>query len=245
MPGILILGATSSIGRALGAELARRGHALLLAGRSEAELERLSSDLRVRHEAEVGHLQLDARNFASHPAFIEKALNRLGALQGVIWLIGELGTQPGDSRDPEAARQLIETNFCAAVSLLAPLANYLEEQGSGFIAGYSSVAGDRGRQSNYAYGAAKGGLALYLQGLRNRLEPRGVRVYTLKPGFVDTAMTYGLKGLFLVASPQQIAASTVRLLRRPSGVYYLPWFWRWIMLIIRLIPETIFKRLRL
>ncbi len=115
----------------------------------------------------------------------------------------------------------------------------------GFIIGISSVAGDRGRQSNYVYGAAKGALSLYLQGLRNRLYPSGVRVITVKPGFVDTAMTYGLPGMFLVASPQYVGERIVRALERSADVVYLPWFWRYIMLIIKLIPEPIFKRLKL
>lgn len=115
----------------------------------------------------------------------------------------------------------------------------------GFIIGISSVAGDRGRQSNYVYGAAKGALSLYLQGLRNRLYPRGIRVITIKPGFVDTAMTYGLSGLFLVASPQNIGERIVRSLDKSADVVYLPWFWRYIMMIIKHIPEPIFKRMKL
>ncbi|MGA9666286.1 MAG: SDR family NAD(P)-dependent oxidoreductase [Gallionella sp.] len=115
----------------------------------------------------------------------------------------------------------------------------------GFIIGISSVAGDRGRQSNYVYGAAKGALSLYLQGLRNRLYPSGVRVITVKPGFVDTAMTYGLPGMFLVASPQYIGERIVRALESSADVVYLPWFWRYIMLVIKIVPEPIFKRLKL
>jgi len=115
----------------------------------------------------------------------------------------------------------------------------------GFIIGISSVAGDRGRQSNYVYGAAKGALSLYLQGLRNRLHPSGVRVITIKPGFVDTAMTYGLPGMFLVASPQAVGESIASSPGKSADVVYLPWFWRYIMLIIKHIPEPIFKRLKL
>ncbi len=245
MEKVLILGATSAIGRALADRLAARGDRLLLAGRSEEELRRLAADLRIRHSARVEPLTLDALDFSSHESFVRRAVERLEGLDGVVWLIGQLGTQPADSHDPDAARRLIESNFTAAVSLLAPLANHLAEQGSGFIVGFSSVAGDRGRQSNYAYGAAKGGLSLYLQGLRNRLDAKGVRVYTVKPGFVDTAMTYGMKGLFLVASPRRVAETTLRLLKRSAGVHYVPWFWRPIMWIIRLIPEPVFKRLPL
>lgn len=245
MKKILILGATSAIGRALATEFACDGCRLLLTGRSSQELERLTADLRIRTGAEVDATCLDALDFESHPAFIESLGATLEGLDGVVWLIGELGRQPQESHDGATARRLINTNFTAAVSLLAPLANFLEDQGRGFIVGFSSVAGDRGRRSNYGYAAAKAGLSTYLQGLRNRLEGRHVRVYTVKPGFVDTAMTYGLPGLFLVASPEKVARSVRRMLTRPSGVYYVPWFWRWIMLVIRAIPETLFKRLKL
>ncbi len=142
-------------------------------------------------------------------------------------------------------KRIIDSNFTGAASILSHCANHFESMKSGFIIGISSVAGDRGRQSNYVYGAAKGALSLYLQGLRNRLYPGGVRVITIKPGFVDTAMTYGLPGLFLVASPQYMGNRIVAALGKSADVVYLPWFWRYIMLIIKLIPEPIFKRMKL
>jgi short-subunit dehydrogenase len=129
--------------------------------------------------------------------------------------------------------------------LLSHLADYFENRKHGFIAGISSVAGERGRQSNYVYGAAKGAFTILLQGLRNRLFPHGVRVLTVKPGFVDTGMTFGMRGLFLVASPEYVGERIARSVVRGRDVVYIPWFWRHIMLIIRLIPEFIFKRLKL
>ncbi len=245
MKKVLVLGATSAIARSIAAELACRGYSLLLAGRSEAELEHLASDLEIRHQVDVSVALIDAEDAASHGEFVTGVAQLLGEIDGVVYAIGLLGDQPLDSIDGPAARHLIEVNLSSAVSLLAPLSNLLAEQGKGFILGLSSVAGDRGKQSNYAYCAAKAGLSVYLDGLRNRLESRGVRVYTLKLGFVDTAMTYGMKGLPMLASPQQIGRQAVRLLDSPSGTYYLPWFWRWLMLLIRMIPERIFKRMRL
>jgi short-subunit dehydrogenase len=161
-----------------------------------------------------------------------------------VLAFGYLGDQQA-ARDFSAGAKVIASNFTGAVSILGYCANYLEQLHRGFIIGISSVAGDRGRQSNYVYGAAKGALSLYLQGLRNRLHPGGVRVITIKPGFVDTAMTYGLPGLFLVASPQNIGERIVAALGKSADVVYLPWFWRYIMLIIKHVPEAIFKRMKM
>lgn len=242
---ILVLGATSAIARSLSGILAAGGNTLFLAARDALELDRLAGDLETRHGAKVHSAPLEATDFESHEAFLRKAVDSMQGLDGAVYAIGLLGNQPQDSADASRVRNLIDVNLTSAVSLLAPVANLLEKQGSGFILGISSVAGERGRQSNYGYGAAKAGLSAYLDGLRQRLEGKGVRVYTLKPGFVDTSMTYGKPGLFLVASPEKVAGAAAAILEKPSGVYYLPFFWRWIMLVIRLIPEQIFKKLKL
>jgi NAD(P)-dependent dehydrogenase (short-subunit alcohol dehydrogenase family) len=162
----------------------------------------------------------------------------------VVLAFGYLGDQLA-ARDFSVGEKVIAANFTGAASILSHCANYFETLQRGFIIGISSVAGDRGRQSNYVYGAAKGALSLYLQGLRNRLFSSGVRVITIKPGFVDTAMTYGLPGLFLVASPQDIGERIASTPNKKPDVVYLPWFWRYIMLIIQHVPEPIFKRLKL
>jgi decaprenylphospho-beta-D-erythro-pentofuranosid-2-ulose 2-reductase len=140
---------------------------------------------------------------------------------------------------------VIARNLTGAINLLEPLAACLERQRTGFIIGISSVAGDRGRQSNYIYASAKGGFSIYLQGLRNRLFHAGVRVLTVKAGFVDTAMTYGMPNLFFVASPDYVGEQIVRALEKGRDVAYVPWFWRYIMLVLKLVPESIFKRLKL
>ncbi len=205
----------------------------------------MAADLEIRYGISVHCGRVDAVDFAAHEKFLENAIRTLGEIQGVVFAIGYLGEQPRESVDPETALKIINVNLTAAISLLAPIANVLEKQGQGFIMGLSSVAGDRARQSNYAYGAAKGGLSLYLDGLRNRLDRQGVKVMTLKLGFVDTAMTYGKRGMFLVASPEQVARRAWQILQKPSGIYYVPRFWRIILLVIRLIPESVFKRLKL
>lgn len=241
---VLILGATSAIARATAAAFAARGDALCLASRDLDELRRIAADLRVRYGVEVQCASFDAQATATHEAFFKSVLAGMPSLSGVVLAFGYLGDQQA-ARNFSVGEKVIASNFTGAASILSLCADHFESLQRGFIIGIASVAGDRGRQSNYVYGAAKGALSLYLQGLRNRLFPSGVRVITIKPGFVDTAMTYGLPGLFLVASPQDIGVRIVASLGKPADVVYLPWFWRYIMLIIRLIPEPVFKRLKL
>jgi decaprenylphospho-beta-D-erythro-pentofuranosid-2-ulose 2-reductase len=241
---VLILGATSAIARATAAAFAARGAALYLASRDLDELQRIAADLRVRFGVEVHYGFFDAEATESHEAFMQSVIETMHGISGVVLAFGYLGDQQA-ARDFKVGEKIIACNFIGAASILSHCANYFEPMKCGFIIGISSVAGDRGRQSNYVYGAAKGALSLYLQGLRNRLYVSGVRVITVKPGFVDTAMTYGLPGLFLVASPQAIGERIVAALGKSADVVYLPWFWRYIMLIIKHIPESIFKRMKL
>ncbi len=241
---VLILGATSAIARATAAAFAARGATLYLASRDAEELRRIAADIHLRYDTPVQYGLFDAEATASHKEFFKGVLVALPNLSGVVLAFGYLGDQQA-ARDFSAGSKIIAANFTGAASILSQCADHFESQQRGFIIGISSVAGDRGRQSNYVYGAAKGALSLYLQGLRNRLYACGVRVITIKPGFVDTAMTYGLPGLFLVATPQSIGESIVRSLEKSADVVYLPWFWRYIMLIIKHIPEPIFKRMKL
>jgi short-subunit dehydrogenase len=143
------------------------------------------------------------------------------------------------------ARRMIDTNYTSAVSILNLVANYFEQRREGFVCALSSVAGDRGRQSNYIYGSTKAALDAYLEGLRVRLAKARVPVLTVKPGFVDTRMTWGLKGMFLVASPKRVAHDVCRAIRKRKNVIYTPWFWGGIMLIIRNIPRFLFKRMKM
>jgi len=241
---ILILGATSAIARATAAAFAARGAALYLASRNLDELRRIAADLRLRHGVAVHYGLFDAEVTETHEAFLQAVIKEMQGISGVVLAFGYLGDQQA-ARNFDVGAKIIASNFTGAASILSHCANYFEPLKRGFIIGISSVAGDRGRQSNYVYGAAKGALSLYLQGLRNRLFASGVRVITIKPGFVDTAMTFGLPGLFLVASPQSIGERIVRTLDKSADVVYLPWFWRYIMLIIQHIPEPVFKRLKL
>ncbi|MGH9364494.1 MAG: SDR family oxidoreductase [Thermoanaerobaculia bacterium] len=243
---VLVLGATSGIGRAVADELARSGSDLLLAGRDREELDALAADLRLRRGVRTESLPFDALALETHPAFVDECRRASrDSLAGAVVCLGTLGDQSAAQKDPLEMKRILDTNLTGAASILGLLANHFEASKGGFLCALSSVAGERGRQSNYVYGAAKAGLSVFLQGLRNRLFRSGVRVITIKAGFVDTRMTYGRPGMFLVASPERAGRAIVRAIRKGRDVVYVPGFWRAAMLLIRAIPERVFKRLRL
>ena len=245
MSTVLILGATSGIASALAREFAAHKFDLILGGRDRDELSALASDLSLRNSVRASILLFDALDTQDHAASLHSFFAEAGnTLEGAVVCIGYLGDQAKGQSDWEEARQILGTNFTGCVSALNILANHFEARRAGFICAISSVAGDRGRQSNYLYGAAKAGLSVYLQGLRNRLFPAGVKVITVKPGFVDTRMTYGRPGMFLVASPENVAKGIFKAIVKGKSEVYLPWFWRPIMLIVKSIPEAVFKRLK-
>jgi decaprenylphospho-beta-D-erythro-pentofuranosid-2-ulose 2-reductase len=242
--GVLLIGGTSGIGRALARELASRGAALHLAARNGAELGRVGEDLKVRYQVPVSWSLFEAADSASHPAFLAGAVRALRTLDMVVIAVGDVGDQAEAERDADQARRIIESNYTGVVSVLTPIANYLEGQGHGTIVVLASVAGDRGRRANYVYGSAKGGLDRFLQGLRVRLGSAHVRVLTVKPGLVDTRMTFGRAALPLLASPTRAAHAIVRGIEGKANVIYVPWFWWWVMLGVRAMPEPLFRRLR-
>ena len=245
MKQVLIIGGTSAIAQAIARELAASGAKLFLLGRSSAKLELVAADLKTRHgtTAICGTINFD--DFSAHAPAIAQAAVALGGLDAAFLCHGSLGDQPACEKDFALTEAEFRTNLLGAMSFLTHLANHFEKQKSGSIIAISSVAGDRGRQSNYIYGASKAGLTAFLQGLRNRLYPHGVKVLTVKPGFVDTPMTAHLKKGLLMVPPEKVARDIVRAAEKGRCVIYTPWFWRWIMLIIRLIPETIFRKLKL
>jgi decaprenylphospho-beta-D-erythro-pentofuranosid-2-ulose 2-reductase len=245
-PWVLIVGASSGIGRAVAKRWASAGSDVLLAGRDVEDLDRSAADLRLRYGRRAEVVSFDALDFASHEAFWRDCLDRAGGdLAGVVMLHGWMPPQADAQSDFALARKAIDTNYTSAVSLLTLAANDFEKKKRGFLCVFSSVAGDRGRQSNYAYGSAKAALSAFLQGLRNRLFKSGVTVLTVKPGFVDTAMTWGLPGLFLVATPEKVADDAFKAVGKGRAEIYTPFFWRYIMLIIKSVPEFVFKRMKL
>ncbi|HDP34094.1 MAG TPA: SDR family oxidoreductase [Candidatus Hydrogenedentes bacterium] len=242
---VVILGALSGVARYIADEFARRGFSLILAERDMAELELIAADMRVRHSIACYCLEFDALRYDDHAQFVRQCAETLGETPGgVVLCFGFMADQTQAQRDFSTARRTLEVNFIGAVSILEHFAAAFEERGNGFIAGLSSVAGDRGRKANYIYGAAKGGLSIYLQGLRNRLYASGVQVTTVKPGFMDTPMTYGMElPKPLVAAPDIAGRAIVRAILKGKNVIYVLFFWRYIMWIIKSIPEWQFKKM--
>jgi len=229
MTRVLVLGATSAIAQQLARAYAERGAALFLVARNEQRLSAVADDLRVRG------------------AQVQTAVADLGAapLEIVFLAYGVLGDARETERSAEAAEAVLRSNLLRPISLLTRAATLLEAQRGGCIVALASVAGDRGRASNAVYGASKAGLAAFLSGLRNRLARSGVRVITVKPGLVDTPMTGHLSKNRLYTSPERVARDVIRAVDGRSDVVYTPWWWRWVMLVLRLIPEPVFKRLSL
>ncbi len=243
---VAIFGATSAMAQETARLLAGRGAELFLVGRNPERLRAVADDARARGAARVELAQADLDDPARHGELLARAAEALGGrIDAVLVAQGVLADSDACEADPAVAERMLVSNFVGPALLCQAAALRLAAQGSGALVAISSVAGDRGRQSNYAYGAAKGGLSTFLAGLRNRMFRRGVRVVTVKPGFVDSPMTAHLPKGALFVPPSAVAAAIVRAVERRRDVVYVPGFWRAIMLVIRLVPEAIFKRLRL
>ena len=241
MKNILILGATSDMAQAIAKKYAAEGWGLTLAALEPELLESIAGDLRVRSKMDIQTLKFDALDFSNHKNFYESLETQPDA---VICVFGYMGDPELARTDLNEIRKTIDINFTGAASILAVVAGDFEKRGHGSIAGISSVAGDRGRQSNYIYGSAKAGFTAYLAGLRNRLAKSGVHVMTVKPGFVRTKMTEHLElPPALTADPEQVACAVFKGMEKKKNTIYILWMWRWIMLIIRHIPEFIFKKM--
>ena len=245
MRKILICGATSAIARETARLFARDGDCLYLVGRDINKLQGVARDLKVRGANKTDCFAVDLNDFDRHETIIRNAMESLDGLDTVLVAHGTLSDQEDCEKEYRLAEQEIRTNFLSVVSLLTPIANIFEKQGYGSIAVISSVAGERGRQSNYVYGTAKGAVSLFLQGLRNRLHSKGVHVLTVKPGFVDTPMTAHLRKNALFAHPEDVAIGIYRGIHKRRDTVYLPGYWRFIITIINHIPERYFKRLNL
>jgi len=246
MKKILVIGAGSAIAEATARVFAQRGDALFLVGRKADVLESMCADLRVRGAKGAGLHVMDANDLNDHETMLNVAESALGGLDTVLLAHGTLSDQKACEASVDRTLQELSTNGVSVVALLTRIAARFEQRRAGTIVVISSVAGDRGRQSNYVYGSAKALVTAFTSGLRQRLYPLGVTVITIKPGFVDTPMTAAFPKGALWAKPQQIANGIVSAVDRGSAtVLYLPKFWRLIMLIIRSIPETVFRRLKL
>ena len=242
---IVIIGASSAIAHETAKLFARDGAELFLVGRSETKLTTIAEDLRVRGAGKVETSLLDLSDLERHQELFEQALTTLGSIDMLLIAHGTLGDQRKCELSVAETLKELNNNATSVISLLTIAANYFEQQRRGCIAVISSVAGDRGRKSNYVYGTAKAAVSTFLQGLRNRLSSAGVAVVTIKPGYVATPMTAHMKKGLLTASPQVVGLGIYDAMKKGKDIVYLPWFWRSIMFIIKSIPEKTFKRLSL
>ncbi|MEO8531092.1 MAG: SDR family NAD(P)-dependent oxidoreductase, partial [Deltaproteobacteria bacterium] len=236
--------ATSSMARALTRELAGQGASLLLCGRNANELKALTKDAELRGAPQSEALAFDARDATTFAAIVTRAAKSEGTINVAVFC-GSMPPQAAVEADPSKLPGVIQDSYTGPAEILLMLAPLMEERGQGTIIGVGSVAGDRGRLSNYVYGSAKAGFHTFLAGLRNRMARKGVHVMTVKPGFVDTGMTWGVPGMFLVAQPEQVAEALLKGARKKKNVLYVPFFWWGIMTIIKSVPEFIFKKLKI
>ncbi|MFZ0663512.1 MAG: SDR family oxidoreductase [Acidobacteriaceae bacterium] len=242
---VLALGATSAIAEATLRLLAERGARFYLVGRNQHKLYAMAADLHTRGAVGVATHAMDLNDTAAHPAMLAAAAQSLGTIELALLAHGVLGEQAEAEASYVEAEAILRTNFLSAVSLITWLANYFETTKQGTLAVISSVAGDRARKSNYVYGASKGALSIFLDGVRNRIDRAGVQVLTIKPGFVATPMTAHVAQGPLFAKPAQVARGIVKAIEQRRDVVYLPAFWRGIMLVVRMVPRRIFKKLNM
>lgn len=238
---ILIVGATSDIAKELAREYAKNGYNLYLAALAHESLSNFAKDLHIRHDIDVISRHINVTEFYSHQNFYD-SLNPKPF--GVVLVSGYMTDQKECEVDLSKMLNTINVNYTGAVSILNIIANDFEKRKSGFIVGVSSVAGDRGRKANYIYGSSKAAFSAYLSGLRNRLYDSGVQVLTVKPGFVYTKMTQGLNlPSKLTVNPKDVAKGIFNAQQKGKDVLYTKWIWKYIMLIIKHIPECIFKKM--
>ncbi len=242
---VLVLGATSAIACATARLLARQGASFFLVARDKVKLEAVSADLVTRGARAVRGYVGDLDVTELHPQMLALAVESLGEIDLALLAHGVLGDQSSAEKSYSVTKAVLLTNFLSPVSLITGLVNYFEARGTGCLAVISSVAGDRGRKSNYVYGASKGALSIFLDGVRNRVDRAGVHVLTIKPGFVATPMTAHLPRGPLFAQPIQIGRGILKAVAKRQDVVYLPGFWAVIMFIVRRVPQRIFKSMNM
>ena len=242
---ILIIGANSAIAKQVARLYATSNNSLFVVSRDAQQLAILSRDLVLRGARNVGEYQMDAMDFSQHEAMLSAASDYLSSIDLALICYGQLPDQVACATDADKARAAIDLNATSVISQLTHLANYFESNGSGCIAVITSVAGDRGRQPNYVYGAAKSMVSTYLQGLRGRMHNCNVQVIDIKPGFVDTPMTADIPKGSLFSSPEKIAGIIVNAIAKKKHTVYAPAYWRVILWIVCSIPENLFKRLKI
>jgi len=246
MQHILIIGATSAIAEATARLYAKQGATLYLIARNKTRLETIAADLKIRGASSVSIAEFDATNFERHQKLLDNAHKALGTIDIALIAHGTLGDQKACEIGPETTLHELQTNALSTISILTILATTMEKQKKGTLAVISSVAGDRGRPSNYVYGTAKAAVTTFCEGLSARLFKSGVHVITIKPGIVDTPMTADMDmPPILVAQPIQIAFDIIKAIEKKKDVLYTPWFWKYVMIGIIHLPRKAFKKLSL
>ncbi|MDF1761478.1 MAG: SDR family oxidoreductase [Coxiellaceae bacterium] len=241
----IIIGATSAIAQAMAKQLASAGHQLFLVARNTTHMQTLADDVAVRSQQTCETFTFDANSNELYQDCLTQATASLGHIDNVIIAHGTLPNQDDCQQNLTATLQEFQVNATSYIGLMTVFGQYLEQQGAGHLVVFSSCAGDRGRQSNYLYGATKAAISAFSAGLRSRLFKKGISVLTVKPGFVDTPMTKAFKKGFLWAQPEDVAKHVIQAMQNKKTIVYVPGFWRYIMMIIKCIPENLMKRLAL
>ncbi len=240
MSYLLILGAKSDIAKAIARQYAEKGFNLYLSAKAVDQLAGFANDLQIRHQITVKLIELDILDISRHRELYNSLSPRP---YGLICTIGYLGSQEKAQSDWDELKLITDVNYTACAYFLEVAAESMKQAKKGLIVAISSVAGDRGRKSNYAYGSAKSALTSFLSGMRNRLASNGVQVITVKPGFVYTKMTKGMElPARLTAQPEEVAKAVYRAHQSGKNIVYVRWFWKWIMFVIKLVPEFLFKK---
>ena len=245
MRKIVVAGATSAIAEATCRLFAENGDKLYLVGRRQERLNSIRDDLKVRGADKINTQLLDLSESNEHKKLLETAKSAMDGVDMLLVAYGTLPDQKACEASIELALQEFNTNCSSVLSLLGAAANMFLQQKKGHIVVITSVAGDRGRKSNYLYGSAKGAVSIYLQGLRNRLYDSNVQVLTVKPGFVDTPMTKDFTKGMMWSTPEVVAKKIYQAINKKADLLYVPWYWQFIMRVIKIVPESLFKRLSL
>jgi len=245
MKNLLVLGATSGISQAFINRVADQFEKIVLVARDGQRLAQIASHVGTVSNAAVSTLEIDLSDSTRHEELIADVIHQTGSIDCALISYGQLTDQDRCIEEPEYALEQFNLNGTSTVSLSLRLARQMSGQGGGTLAVIGSVAGDRGRRSNYCYGSAKSAVESFLAGLRSDMQKHNVHVLTIKPGFVDTPMTSAMKKGALWASADKVAADIDNAIQKRKNVLYTPWFWRYIMLVIKCIPEFVFKKLPL
>jgi decaprenylphospho-beta-D-erythro-pentofuranosid-2-ulose 2-reductase len=244
MKKLLIIGATSAIAHHTAINFAQANWELHLAARNSDKLDIIKKDILARHSVNIFTYEQDALDFDKHKSLFEQVKEEAQELDAVLIAHGTLPVQEEIQNEPDEIRKEFDINALSVMSYATITAEYFEKKKSGMLAVISSVAGDRGRMSNYIYGAAKSAVTAFTSGLRGRLEKSGVNVLTIKPGFVDTPMTDNVDKNFLFANPKDVGKEIYKAMTEEKDVLYVPGFWKIIMMLVKSVPESIFKKLK-